>query len=165
MYSTSSPMDFLAVGIGFFLFYMIFICGIFVAFALYYKTIIDTMSLVRPENRLTGTGNIMLNIIPIFNMAYGFIVYPKICDSIKQEYSELGLQPDGDFGKGLAITLQALSLTMMIPFINFLTSIGCLVIWIILWAKLSGYKTELQKHNGASFNEKPTLTASTDLLD
>ncbi len=164
MYSTS-PMDFLALGIGFFLFYMIFICGIFVMFALYYKTIIDAMSLVRPENRLTGTGNIMLNIIPFFNIVYGFIVYPKICDSIKQEYSELGLQPDGDFGKGLAVTLQALSLTMMIPFINFLTGIGSLVIWIILWVKLNGYKTELQKHNGASFNEKPTFSASTDLLD
>lgn len=164
MYSTS-PMDFLALGIGIFLFYMIFICGIFVMFALYYKTIIDAMSLVRPENRLTGTGNIMLNIIPFFNIVYGFIVYPKICDSIKQEYSELGLQPDGDFGKGLAVTLQALSLTMMIPFINFLTGIGSLVIWIILWVKLNGYKAELQRHNGKSFNEKPMVSASIDLLD
>lgn len=165
MYS-SSPMDFLALGIGLFLFYMIFICGIFIMFALYYKTIIDTMSLVRPENRLTGTGNIMLNIIPFFNIVYGFIVYPRICDSIKQEYNKLGLKAEGDFGKGLAITLQALSLTMMIPFINFLTSIGCLVIWIILWVKLDGYKKELEKHNGKGFSDnRPAISTSTDILD
>lgn len=162
----SNLMDFLALGIGFVFLYIIFLVGIFTLFALYYKTIIDTISLVRPSNRETSAGNIMLTFIPLFNIVYGFIVYPKICDSIKREYSVLGLQQEGDFGKGLAITLRVLYITNFIPLLNFLTSIAYLILWIVFWVKIHEYKVELEKHNGKGIGEnQSTVSASTDILD
>lgn len=164
MYS-SNPYDFIALGIGIIIFYLILIVGVFVLYALYTKTIIEMMAYVRPSNRLTGVGNIILNTIPVFNIVYGFIVYPKICDSVRQEYNELGLTPDGDFGKALAVTMQALSVTMIIPILNILSSIAILIIWIVLWVKFNNYNLELKKHNASNFGGKTSISASTDILD
>jgi hypothetical protein len=74
-----------------------------------------------PVGAITGTGNIIFMMIPLFNLVYGFIVYPKICESIKNEYKQLGLNEDGDFGRGLAITMCALSFGGFIPILNFIT--------------------------------------------
>lgn len=165
MYSNNS-IDFFAAGIGALFIYLIIVCGIFALFAFYYKSIIDTMSLVRPSNRETGVSNILLNIIPLFNIVYGFIVYPRICDSVKKEYQELGLPADGNFGKGLAITLQALTVASIIPFINFITLLASLIIWIVFWVKIDGYKKELEKYNGRGFDDsRVAISASADVLD
>lgn len=165
MYSSSS-IDFLALGIGFILIYIILVGGIFVLFALYYKTIIDAMSFVSPSNRETSAGNIMLTFIPLFNIVYGFIVYPKICDSIKREYTTLGLQQEGDFGKGIAITLRVLYIANFIPLLNFLTIIAYLILWIVFWVKIHEYKVELQKYANRGFGENRSIvSASVDILD
>lgn len=167
MYS-NDPFNFLQLGmisVVFFLFYLVFIVGIFLLLVYYVKTIIDVMAHVRPANRLTGVSNILFNYVPFVNIVYGFIVYPKICDSIKNEYKTLGLPEDGDFGKGLAITLQALTLTMFIPFLNFLTGIAGLVLWILLWVKFNRYLNELKSMNGNGFSEKSTISNSSDILD
>lgn len=166
---TNNYFDLFALGFGIIVLYFGIIIGITVAFVIYYKTIIESMALVRPSNRETGVGNILFNLIPILNIVYGFIVYPKICDSFKNEYHHLGLQEDGDFGKGLAITLQALLLCSAIPLLNFLTLIASLIIWIVLWVKFDKYKKELEKHNGNGFNNSdPSLKkapSGVDVLD
>lgn len=161
MYS-NNPMDFFALGIGIFFLYLIILGGLFSLIAFYYKTMIDVMSLVRPSNRETGIGNILLTIIPLFNLVYGFIVYPKICESIKKEYEELGIPQEGDFGRGLSITFLILCILAFIPFVN----IACLIVWIIFWVKIDGYKKELEKHNSNGFSDnRPSISASTDILD
>lgn len=159
-------MDFLALGIGIAIVYLIFLGGIFTIVAFYYKTMIDTMSLVRPSNRETGVGNVLFTIIPLFNLVYGFIVYPKICDSIKREYSELGLKQDGDFGRSIAIILRVLYIINFVPLLNILASFAYLVLWIVFWVKIHGYKVELEKHNGKGFGEaRPVVSVSNDILD
>lgn len=159
-------MDFLALGIGIVVVYLIFLGGIFALVAFYYKTMIDTMSLVRPSNRETGVGNVLFTIIPLFNLVYGFIVYPKICDSIKKEYNELGLRPDGDFGKNIAIILRVLYILNFVPLLNILASFAYLVLWIVFWVKIHGYKVELEKYNRKGFGEaRSVVSASTDILD
>lgn len=137
----------------------------FTLVALYFKTMVDAMSLVRPTNRLTGVGNVLFTIIPLFNFVYWFIVYPRICDSIKKEYGELGLKEDGDFGRSLAVTLGILNCVNLIPLLNILSSITTLVLWIIFWVKIDGYKKELEKHNSRGFGEKVAISTSSDILD
>lgn len=159
-------MDVLALGIGFVVIYLIFLGGIFTLIAFYYKTMIDAMTLVRPSNRETEAGNVLFTIIPLFNLVYGFIVYPKICDSIKKEYSELGLKPDGDFGRTLVIVLRVLYIINFVPILNILTSFAYLVLWIVFWVKIHGYKVELKKYNSKGFGEaRPIVSASADILD
>lgn len=159
--------EFLALGIGIVLLYLVLVVGIMLLVIYYYKTIIDAMTYVRPGNRQTGPGNILFMWIPLFNLVYGFIVYPKISESIQREYSSLGLAPDGDFGKGLAITMCALSFGMFIPLLNLLVPIALLIIWIIYWVKINGYREVLQQKNANGFSEEGGVkfSASSDLLD
>ncbi|MFN5981820.1 MAG: hypothetical protein ACK476_09580 [Fluviicola sp.] len=169
MYS-NGPLggEFLAFGIGIILLYLILLAGIFLLVTMYFKTFIDVMTFVRPKNRLTGTGNIIFMMIPLFNLVYGFIVYPKICESIKNEYKQLGLNEDGDFGRGLAITMCALSFGGFIPILNFITPLASLIIWIIFWVKIHGYKEVLAQKNKNGFNDENSsisLSSSADLLD
>jgi hypothetical protein len=168
MYSNSFGGDFLAFGIGILFLYLILIAGVMLLVVYYYKTFIDAMTYVRPQNRVTGTGNILFMWIPLFSLVYGFIIYPKICESIKNEYRSLGLAPDGDFGKSLAITMCALSFGAFIPFINFLTPIAILVVWIIFWVKINGYKEILMEKNRNGFSDESVgvaMSSNTDLLD
>ncbi|WP_300664926.1 hypothetical protein [Fluviicola sp.] len=160
--------EFLALGIGIVLLYLIIIVGILLLVIYYYKTLIDTMAYIRPQNRTTGVANILFMWIPLFSLVYGFIVYPKICESIKNEYRSHGLAEDGDFGKGLAITMCALSFGAFIPFLNFLTPLAILIVWIILWVKLNGYKEVLMQKNANGFGSDTAsgiISGSTDLLD
>lgn len=159
--------EFLALGIGILLIYLILIVGIILLVVYYYKTLIDTMAYVRPQNRLTGVANILFMWIPLFNLIYGFIIYPKICDSIKNEYRSQGLAEDGDFGKGLAITMCALAFGAFIPIVNFLTPLATLIIWIIFWVKINGYKEVLMQKNANGFSSESAgiVSGSTDLLD
>ncbi|MCO5260346.1 MAG: hypothetical protein M9916_09400 [Crocinitomicaceae bacterium] len=159
-------MEFVALGIGFIILYFAFVCGIFVAIALFYKTMVDIMTLIRPENRLTTAGNIMLTFIPLYNLVYGFILYPKICDSISKEYTELGLKKDGDFGKSLAITFLILAITVLIPIINIFSLVAMLVIGIIFWVKMDKYKKELEKYNKMGWGDATRkVSTSNDILD
>lgn len=158
-------------GLGFGLlmfFYLIFVGGFFVLFAFYYKTMIDVMSLIRPTNREIGIGNIMFTVIPIFNLVYGFIVYPKICDSIAKEYQQLGLPQDKDFGKNIVIAMQILMISMMLPFLNVLAIIPLLILFILFWVKIDGYKKKLELYNKNGFSDEtpsPITSDSSETLD
>lgn len=163
----NNPADFVALGFGIIFIYFIVIIGMFVLMAFYYKTMVEVMSLVRPKNRQTSVGDVLFMFIPLFNIVYGFIVYPKICDSISKEYKTLKLSPDGDFGKGIAITIQVLSLVLIIPFLNFLAAIALLIIAIIFWSKIDGYKKKLEQYNKNGFAEgqEGGVSGSADILD
>lgn len=159
----------LGIGIGLLIFlYLIIVGGIFVLFAFYYKTMIDVMSLVRPTNREIGIGNVMFTVIPLFNLVYGFIVYPKICESIGKEYKKLGLAQDKDFGKSMVIALQVLMLSMIIPILNILAMTPLLILFIIFWIKIDGYKKKLELYNKNGFaDEVPSdiTSSSKETLD
>lgn len=163
-----SPQLF-GLGIGLFiLLYLIFIGGAFILFAYYYKTMIDVMSLVRPTNRQIGIGNVMFTVIPLFNLVYGFIVFPKICESIGKEYKQLGLPEDGDFGKNAGIAMQSLLAAMIIPILNVLAIIPFIILAIVFWVKIDGYKKKLELYNKNGFSDNETSEAvfsSPDTLD
>lgn len=110
---------------------------------LYLLTLQNLLNRVKPENRAVSPGNVWLLLIPIFNWIYPFILYPKISESVSKEFQSRGLPADGDFGKGLGITMPILTLCGIIPVIGALAGIGNLVIWIIYWVKMSKYKNQL----------------------
>lgn len=126
------------------LFILIFIViAALVVGILYLLTLQNLLNRVKPENRTVSPGNVWLLLIPIFNWIYPFILYPKISESVAKEYQSRGLSADGDFGKGLGITMPILTLCGIIPVIGALAGLANLVIWIIFWAKMSKYKNQL----------------------
>jgi hypothetical protein len=110
---------------------------------LYLLTLQNVLKKVSPENRLVPAENVWLMLIPLFNLVYPFILYPKISDSIANEYEARGMNPDGDFGKGLGTAMPILGLCSVIPLLGLLSAIGYFVVWIIFWVKMSEYKNNL----------------------
>lgn len=165
MMQNSDIFGAIGLSIGFVLLYLIFVFGIVYLAILYIKTLIDAMIYVRPSNRLIGATNILYTFIPLVGLVYGFIVYPKISDSIKQEYATLGLPSEGDFGRGLGIALQACTVCCIIPILNFLAFFGVLVLIIIYGVKINGYKVRLMQANANDFKESGSISNSTDILD
>lgn len=110
---------------------------------MYLLTLQNVLKKVAPENRLVEPTNVWLMFIPLFNLIYPFILYPKISDSIKKEYEARGLALDGNFGRSIGLAIPILNLCGIIPFLGIFASLAGLVLWIIWWVKMAGYKTKL----------------------
>lgn len=127
---------------------------------LYLMNLQNLLKEISPKNRLVEPGNVWLMFIPLFNIIYPFILYPKIADSTKAEYAERGLGEKGDFSRGIGITMPILGLCGWIPVLGVLAGLANLVLFIIFWAKTAGYKNEL-KSNPVGIGMK----SNSDLLD
>lgn len=143
------------------IFFFIIIAGAILVFVLYLINLQNLLKEIKPENRQVEPGNVWLMFIPLFNLIYPFILYPKICDSTKAEFQSRGLNDVGDFSKSVGITMPILSLCGWIPILGGLAGIANLVLFIIFWAKTADYKNQL-KSNPAGSN---ILSSSKDLLD
>lgn len=139
-----------------------FIAGVIVLAVFYLKTLQDVLKEVSPNNRQVEPGNVWLMFIPVFNVIYPFILYPKICDSVKLEMMERSLEETGDYGRGIGITMPILGICGFIPYLNLLTGIANFILWIIFWSKMNGYKNTLKY---AKASAGPSISAREDLLD
>jgi len=153
-----------------FLVILLFIAGIIVVNVFYLLTLQNTLKEVQDANRKTAPTNVWLMFIPLFNLIYPFILYPQICDSVKDEYRYRGLKQDGDFGRGIGIALPILTLCSIVPILGILASMAHLVLFIIFWVKMSEFKTELAnspKAAGEDVSNDVNVSASggRDLLD
>jgi len=105
-------------------------------------TLSRTLAAVKPENRQMEPGLVWLNLIPLFNFVWIFFTVIKLADSLVREAADRSLE-FGDGGKALGIAYGALLVASLIPFIGLLTSIASLVVFIIYWVKIAGYKNQL----------------------
>ena len=136
--------------------------AIFITIMVFYlKNLSDLLKQISPSNRQVEPNNVWLMFIPFFNLVYPFILYPKVCDSTKAEYMSRGLTSEGDFSKGIGITIPILGLVSMIPVIGGIASLGNLILFIVFWVKTAGYKNKLMM----SPAEEGTVSSSPDLLD
>ena len=145
------------------LFLFVIFAAVITVAVLYFITLQNSLKQVDRSRRLTEPGNVWLMFIPLFNIVYGFILYPNICDSVKAEYKHRGLPADGDFGRSIGITMPILNLAGIIPFIGSLAGLANLILFIIFWSKMAGYKNKLASTPNVSsdgFN-----ISDSDLLD
>ncbi len=142
---------------------IVFVLGLILLNVFYLLNLQDTLKEVGESRRQVPPSNVWLMFIPLFNLIYPFILYPKICDSVKAEFEYRGMNSKGDFGKGIGITLPILSLVSIIPYLGVLASIGHLVFFIIFWSKTAGYKNQLRTTPLGTNNS--SSGSSTDLLD
>lgn len=119
---------------------LVVILGLILLNIFYLINLQDTLKEVGESRRQVPPSNVWLMFIPFFNLIYPFILYPKICDSVKAEFQHRGLDSNSDFGKGIGITLPILSLVSIIPYLGILARIGHLVLFIIFGAKLQAIK-------------------------
>jgi hypothetical protein len=142
-------------------FYQVILFVVLVFFVIYILFLItqqNVLKAIQPHNRKMSPGEVWLQLIPIFNFIWVFIVVTRISDSIKQEFldrqensflglpnpeivEELNKRPAYDIGIAYAV----LSVCSIIPLLGGLASLACLVCWIIYWVKLAEYKNKLAK--------------------
>lgn len=145
------------------LIFLVVVIGLILLNVFYLLNLQDTLKEVGEPRRQVPPGNVWLMFIPVFNIIYPFILYPRICDSVKAEYEYRGLNSSGDFGRAIGITLPILSLVSIIPYIGILASIGHLVLFIIFWSQTAGFKNELRRTPAGASNS--FSNSSEDLLD
>lgn len=138
----------------------ILILGMVLVFVLYLLNLQNALKEVSEKNREVPPANVWLMFIPLFNIIYPFILYPRICDSIKKEYASRGLEEQGDFGRSIGITMPILSLCNLIPVLGALAGIANFVLLIVFWVKIAGYKEKLRtspKGEGMGVGSNPDL--------
>lgn len=135
---------------------------IIILYVFYLKNLQDLLNEVSPGNRQVPSANVWLMFIPLFNIVYRFILYPKISESLRLEFEERGAPKDGDYLKGLGLTLGIIGVVNAIPIdaLKTITSLGILVIWIVYWVKTAELKNQLrsmQKGNGVRLSNREDL--------
>jgi hypothetical protein len=140
--------------------------GLLVLFIFFYKNIQDLMYEVAPHNQQVPPTNIWLMFIPLFNLVYGFIIYPKIADSVRFELEERDHSQPGDYGRGLGVTLPILRVCQIIPILKYLAFVGWLIVLIVYWVKMAEFKKALRSLPAVSASGAGVkFNASNDLLD
>ena len=140
MYNNYNDAFFATFGI--FIFLILFISILIAVF--YFLNLQNLLKEIDQKNRLVEPGNVWLMFIPLFNIIYAFILYPKISDSVCNEYQARGIEKAGDFSRGIGIAMPILSLCSIIPILGTLASIANLVLFIVYWVKTAEYKNELK---------------------
>lgn len=144
---------------------LVILGGFIVLYVFYLKNLQDLLKEVSDHNRQVPAVNVWLMFIPLFNIVYPFILYPKISESVRLEFEERNESQDGDYGKGLGITLGALGAVGILPIPQMIKSfigLGNLVILIVFWVKMAEFKNRLRsmpKGDGVR------LSGRADLLD
>jgi hypothetical protein len=135
--SSSLPFGFGAISIGGYL--PIFLI-VQVFFALTLRKVLLSCA---PENRKTNPDYVWLNLIPIFNLIWPFILNPKICASIQAEFMARGWPEKSDFGRTLGWLYPALTFSIIIPIIGLLGILASLILFILFWVKMAQFKSRL----------------------
>lgn len=130
----------------------IFLIGLyFILYTFYLKNLSDSLKQVHEERKTIKESRVWLMFIPIFNLIYPFILYPKVAQSLKYEFDHRGLTVKDDFGKTIGVGMSIILIVNMILQISKIwnpiqqiLSLAFLVLFIVYWVKISGYKKVLK---------------------
>lgn len=147
------------------IFATIIIAAAVVVAVFYLKNLQDLLRECDPVNRQIPPGNVWLMFIPLFNIVYGFIMYPKISETLKREFEYRDAPQSGDYLKGLGMAMPILNVVGLIPVqaIKGVVGLGSLVTVIIYWVKSAEMKNKLRSLPKGEGGVK--LSANPDLLD
>lgn len=108
-------------------------------FILYLLTLQRALRRCAPERRAIAPGQVWLLLIPLFNLAWHFVVVLRVARTLGAELEARGMA-GGKAGTGKTIglamcTLQAL---VMAPVAGLAALAAGLVCWLVYWAKIAG---------------------------
>ncbi len=136
------------------------ICGAFlIPVIFYFLDLQNTLKEVRVENRKMKPGQVWLLLIPLFSIYWLFEVVNKIADSLKAEFTSRNIEVDEERPSyrigiiyaiigAVAPFLNMVSRLMQFPalesgIISLVLGIGSIVLWILYWVKVRGYRKML----------------------
>lgn len=142
--------------------FVIAIAAIMIAI-FYLKNLQDVLKECSPRNQQVPPGNVWLMLIPLFNIVYPFILYPKISESLKREFEERGSVQEGDYLKNIGLTMAVLNICGFIPVLGNIAGLAGLILLIIYWVKTAEYKNKLRMLPKAGTGVR--ISDNPDILD
>lgn len=146
-----------------------FILGYLVALIFFLIAQQNTLKAIQPQNRRMQPGEVWLQLIPVFNLIWQFIVVGRIADSIRNEITDRTLNsflgmPDPVFVNDanrrptydIGLTFCILSLCGCIPLLGGIASLTGVVCWIIYWTQIVAYKNKFLNNPIAPGDYSPT---------
>lgn len=112
----------------------------------YLLTLSRTLGLCAPQNRTMEPGQVWLMLIPIFGIIWNFIMVNRIADTLANEFRMRNIPTNEQRpGYQVGITMAICGALGFIPYLGSIAGIVQLIMWIIYWVKMSGYKTQLEQ--------------------
>ena len=144
---------------------LVIILGFLITYILFLVAQQNTLRSIKSHNQKMSPGQVWLQLIPVFNFVWQFIVVNRIADSIRAEIDDristsfLGV-PEPVFVNdkirrptyNIGLAACILSLGGFLPFIEPLEGIGSyismafLVCWIVYWTQIVQYKNKFLKY-------------------
>jgi hypothetical protein len=126
----------------FFFWLLIIPISIFVA-VLYILTLQRAISRCAPQNRVASPESAWLLLIPVFNLIWQFILYPRISETLEREFRQRNLPIEPQPLRTLGLAVAILQVCWIIPLVHFFTGIAGLICLILYWVKISDYSNQL----------------------
>lgn len=114
----------------------------------YLLTLQRTMDLVSPDLRRMSPGQVWLLLIPVFGVVWNFLMVGYIADSLAAELQRRNLPCEEQRpGYPLGLAMCILGVCGIIPFVGGIASLVTMILWILYWVKIAGYKRQLEASN------------------
>jgi hypothetical protein len=143
----------------------IILAGVIVVAVFFFKNLQDLLKECDPANQQLPPANVWLMFIPLFNIVYRFIMYPKVSETLRLEFESRGAPQQGDYLKGLGLALSiANAVNIILPQnIRGLIGLGCIAVMIVYWTKAAEMKNKLRSLPKVDGGVR--ISSNTDLLD
>jgi len=126
---------------------------------LYAKSIVDTIALIKVENRMISAKMGWLVAVPIVNIYYNFVCTRALSDSLTNEFYDRKIAEEENPGRKAGITYAWFFLLAWVPmFPSFLVltfGILSLVYFVGHWMKVVHFKHIIEAHN-QFLDQQPT---------
>jgi hypothetical protein len=139
----------------FFGFFLLIAAVALVVGVFYISTLRRALQLCAPVNRAASPDSAWLLLIPLFNIVWQFVLYPRISVSLEREFRQRGLPIERDPARSLGFALAILHACSLIPLVKIFTGIASLVCWILYWSKISGYSRQLEANPASASPSAP----------
>lgn len=107
------------------------------------------LKLCAPQNRTLEPEKVWLCFIPLFGMAWIFVVVSRVASSLRLEFESRHAPPE-DYGRSIGMAYCILAVISIIPIVGVLTGLASFVCWIAYWVKISAYSRTLEQTGGAA---------------
>lgn len=125
------------------IFTLCLILAFLVPYVLYCLTIHRLFELIAPQNRKMAPAAAWRLFIPLYGLVWHFFMVSHIADSLALEFPRRGIllsDPRPGYKTGLWVCILRVAGAVVSA-----AFIGWLVMWIIYWSKVAGFKRQLQQ--------------------
>jgi uncharacterized membrane protein len=155
--------------------YCLFLVVVLAVMILFLLMLMRTLQLVRPRNRAMEPGQVWLNFVPCLNIVWQFLTVLWVAKSLDAEYRDRGMHEGGeDYGKKLGLTglivnivggilanvvsqvgsfTRDMTLVFVALGLSVVVAVIALVIFVMYWIKIAGFRKELQESRGREGDE------------